>query len=108
MNTKGKYKKKKKILLGACPNSPRRPDTPRFTVRTLGNTASNPKEHRSGGDAVFALTRTDNKPRPLAPIAMSLLTKLTGRCTINPAKPGLGKLRPARLIHAVHRHLQNV
>ena len=52
---------KKKILLGACPNSPRRPDTPRFTLRTLGNTASNPKKHRSGGDAVFALTRTDNQ-----------------------------------------------
>ena len=62
MNTNGKYKKKQ-ILLGACPNSPRRPDTPRFTVRTLGNTASNPKKHRSGGDAVFALTRTDNKPQ---------------------------------------------
>ena len=55
--------KRKIILLGACPNSSRRPDTPRFTVRTLGNTASNPKKHRSGGDAVFALTRIDNKPQ---------------------------------------------
>ena len=62
MNTNGKYKRKI-ILLGACSNSPRRPDTPRFTVRTLGNTASNPKKHRSGGDAVFALTGPDNKPQ---------------------------------------------